>query len=449
MSKSIDNILNDKSLFIIPITGGEYSLLYAPLADSILLLDRCEMDRIKTAISSPQVADEEALSIVDSLCDVIPVAMRKNQIRNENDFINLSILPNNICNFSCSYCYSAKGRSSQQLSLQSAYRIVDYFLSTERNKNPKLTVSIFGGGEPLLSWKNVVKPVIEYIYEQATTQSRTVIITLITNGSLLPNGFIELCRKYFIDLVCSFEILEDVQNSQRKHYETVSSNIRTLIDNGVVPAINSVITEVNVNCQPEMIEELHLRYPEVKYVAFEPVVNPQMADKENFYIHFTRGFFAAERLAEKYGIKLSCSALRNVDVTVDRYCPGEFALCANGEISCCPCVSSPQEPNYDKYVYGIVDENGVTVDKTKLQTLLGYNLHSQNWCENCFAKWNCGGGCINNTLNNGGKQDIAYCRFVKRFLIYTLLKRLDKIYREEENINLQEILGSYEHVITE
>lgn len=449
MSKSTDNILNDKSLFIIPITGGEYSLLYAPLADSILLLDKCEVGRIKTAITSPQEADEEALSIVDTLCDVIPVTMRDNQIRNEKDFINLSILPNNICNFSCSYCYSAKGRSSQQLSLQSAYRTIDYFLSTERNKAHKLTVSIFGGGEPLLSWKNVVKPAIEYLYEQAAVQSRTVITTVITNGSLLPDGFVKLCRKYSIDLVCSFEILEDVQNSQRKHYETVCSNIRALINSGVVPAINSVITELNVDRQPEMIAELHLHYPEVKYVAFEPVVNPQMADKEKFYIHFTKGFIAAERLAGEYGIKLSCSALRNVDVTVDRYCPGEFALCANGEISCCPCVSSPQEPNYEKYVYGIVDENGVTVDKPKLQALLAYNLHSQNWCESCFAKWNCGGGCVNNTLNNGGKQDIAYCKFVKRFLTYTLLKRLDKIYREEDNMNLQEMIGNYEHVITE
>ena len=449
MSKNTDNISNDQSLFFIPIKGKEYSLLYAPLADSILLLNQTEVERIKTAITSPQEADEEALSIVEALCDVVPVAMRDNQIRNENDFINLSILPNNICNFSCSYCYSAKGRSSQQLSLQSAYKAIDYFLSTERNKAPKLTVSIFGGGEPLLSWKKVVKPAIGYLYEQAAIQSRTVITTLITNGSLLPDGFIELCCKYSIDLVCSFEILEDVQNSQRKHYETVCSNIRTLIDNGVVPAINSVITELNVDRQPEMIEELHLHYPEVKHVAFEPVVNPQMADKEKFHIHFTRGFIAAERLAEKYGIKLSCSALRNVDVTVDRYCPGEFALCANGEISCCPCVSSPQEPNYEKYIYGIVDENGVTVDRSKLQALLTYNLHSQNWCESCFAKWNCGGGCVNNTLNNGGKQDMAYCKFVKRFLTYTLLKRLDKIYREEENTYLQEIIGNYEHVITD
>lgn len=448
MSRSINNILTKKSLFDIPIHSG-YSLLYAPLADSVLLLDKDDIARIRCAIDRPEFADSETLSIVDALCDIIPVAERENQIRNENDFINLSILPNNICNFSCSYCYSAKGRSTQQLSVDAAFKAIDYFLSPLRNQNSRLTVSIFGGGEPLLSWEKIVKPIIDYIYVQAEVQSREVIITLITNGSLIPFDFIDICLKCHIDLVCSFEILEDVQNSQRRHFKMVSSNIRTMIDNGVIPAINSVITELNVERQCEMIEELHINYPEIKYVAFEPVISPSIDDKEMFYRSFTKEFIAAEHIAEQYGISLTCSVLRNVDVTVDRYCPGEFALCANGEISICPCVSSPQEPNFDKYIYGQVDSDGIYINKDKLQQLLNTNLHSQIWCDNCFAKWNCGGGCINNTINNGGKQDVYYCQFVRKFLKYILLKRLDKIYRDEYNESIQDKIGDYEYIITE
>ncbi|MBO7189929.1 MAG: radical SAM protein [Alistipes sp.] len=448
MSKSIDSILAQKSLFEIPLNGG-YALLYAPLADSILLLNEEERTRVKRAIVTPDIADEEALSIVDTLCDVVPIENRNNQIRNENDFINLSILPNNICNFSCAYCYSAKGRSKQQLSLEDAKRTVDFFFCPQRNQSSQLTVSIFGGGEPLLSWNKVVYPTIEYIEQQAKKYSKDVVITLITNGSLIPNDFLEICSKYHIDLVCSFEILEDVQNSQRRHFELVSSNIRIMIDNGVVPAINSVITDLNVARQSEMIEALHSLYPEIKYVAFEPVISPSIEDKSAFYRTFTKEFIAAERIATQYEIRLTCSVLRNVDVTVDRYCPGEFALCANGEISICPCVSSPLEPNYDKYIYGQVDKDGVHINKDKLQQLLSQNLHSQVWCNECFAKWNCGGGCTNNTVNNEGKQDVSYCEFVKRFLKYTLLKRLEKIYIEESNENIQEKIGNYEYIITE
>lgn len=448
MSKSIDKILVQKSLFEIPLNGG-YGLLYAPLADSILLLNDEEMARVKSAVATPDTTDEEALSIADALCDVVPLEKRNNQIRDERDFINLSILPNNICNFSCAYCYSAKGRSKQQLSLEDAKRTIDFFFSPQRNQSPRLTVSIFGGGEPLLSWNKVVYPTIEYIQQQAKKSSREVVITLITNGSLIPPDFLDVCGKYHIDLVCSFEILEDVQNDQRCHFELVSSNIRTMIDNGVVPAINSVITNLNVARQCEMIESLNSRYPEIKYVAFEPVISPSIEDNRAFYRIFTKEFIAAERIAEQYGIRLTCSALRNVDVTVDRYCPGEFALCANGEISICPCVSSPQEHNYEKYIYGKVNEGGVYINRDKLQQLLRLNLHSQIWCNECYAKWNCGGGCTNNTINNGGKQDLSYCQFVRRFLKYTLLKRLEKIYIEEYNENIQEKIGDYEYIITE
>ena len=229
MCERNDKILADQSIYVVPLRE-EHLLLYAPLADSVLLVTRHEVDRIATAIFSPEKADAESRMIVDTLCDVEPVKDRVGQIHNERDFINLSILPNNICNFTCSYCYSAKGRSSQQLTTQLAYRAIDFLLSPERNNAPLLTVSIFGGGEPLLSWQKVVKPTIDYLYQEAGRLGRRVVTTLITNGSLIPEGFIETCLSYQIDLVCSYEILEDVQNSQRKHFDLVSKHIETLIN---------------------------------------------------------------------------------------------------------------------------------------------------------------------------------------------------------------------------
>lgn len=448
MCERNDKILADQSIYVVPLRE-EHLLLYAPLADSVLLVTRHEVDRIATAIFSPEKADAESRMIVDTLCDVEPVKDRVGQIHNERDFINLSILPNNICNFTCSYCYSAKGRSSQQLTTQLAYRAIDFLLSPERNNAPLLTVSIFGGGEPLLSWQKVVKPTIDYLYQEAGRLGRRVVTTLITNGSLIPEGFIETCLSYQIDLVCSYEILEDVQNSQRKHFDLVSKHIETLIQNDVVPAINSVVTELNADRQIEMIETLHRRFPRIRHVAFEPVMDPSIADRNLFYRRFTSEFIKAERHAREYGIKLTSSVLRNVDVTVDRYCPGEFALCADGSLSICPCVSSPAETNYSKYIYGHVDEAGVHIDRVRLQQLLNMNVYAQPWCQDCFAKWNCGGGCTNDTVNNGGNQDTAYCRFVRRFLRYILIRRLDGIYKEEYGENLQDIIGDYEYLITE
>lgn len=449
MSNNRKSILQDRELYLLSTKAREWRLLYAPLADALMLVSDDDVCQLADAIECPDKATAEIKEIIEELCNVPPVSERSNHVRNMNDFINLSILPNNICNFSCSYCYSAKGRSSQQLDFDKAKRAVDFFLSPIRNTSEKLSVSIFGGGEPLISWHPVVSPIITYLYQKAEQQGRKITTTIITNGSIIPEGFVSMCRKYAIDLVCSYEILEDVQNVQRKHFGLVTGNITELISNGIVPSINSVITEVNVERQSEMIEVMYRRFPEIRYVSFEPVINAGILDKHSFYTKFATSFLAAKLLADKYGIRLSCSALRNIDVTVDRYCAGELALCADGALSICPCVSSAEEPNYQEYVYGHVSEDGVNIDERKLGDLLSHNLYGQSYCADCFAKWNCGGGCMNTYILNGNQPDADYCRFMRSFLKYMLTKRLDNTYMEETGNSIKEKIGDYGYFLTE
>lgn len=444
-----ESILNSRELYLLSTANSGCKLLYAPLADALVVVSNDDIISLAEAVEHPESASDNTKEVLTELCNVVPVCERENQVRGIEDFINLSILPNNICNFSCSYCYSAKGRSSQQLSLRQVKQIIDYFLSPKRNNASKLTVSIFGGGEPLISWKSIVAPAIEYLYKIAEAQRRMVITTLITNGSMIPDGFIEMCRQYSIDIVCSYEILEDVQNTQRKHFHTVTNNIFTLVAEGVVPAINSVITPLNVCRQCEMIETLHHRFPKIRYVSFEPVIDPTLDNRADFYKRFATEFIDALQLAEKYGIILTCSTLRNVDVTVDRYCAGELALCADGSLSICPCVSSPDEPNFGQYIYGKVYDLEIFIDEERLNTLLSHNVYKQPWCQRCFAKWNCGGGCMNTLIQNNSKPDADYCRFMKSFLKYTLTKRLDKTYIEETGKSIKEIIGNYEYFIEE
>ena len=449
MSDNKTSVLQERELYLLPTRVSEWSLLYAPLADALMLVSDDDVRQLADAIECPDRATAETLEIIDGLCNVTPVWERDNHVRNSNDFINLSILPNNICNFSCSYCYSAKGRSSKQLDFEKAKHAVDFFLSPSRNTSKKLTVSIFGGGEPLISWHSVVNPIITYLYQKAEQQERKITTTIITNGSIIPEGFVSACRKYAIDLVCSYEILEDVQNVQRKHFELVTGNIAELISNGIVPRINSVITEINVDRQCEMIEAVGCRFPEIHYISFEPVIDVDILDKHGFYTKFATSFLAAKSLADRYGIRLSCSALRNIDVTVDRYCAGELALCADGALSICPCVSSAEEPNYQDYVYGHVSEYGVSIDERKLHDLLSHNLYRQSCCKDCFAKWNCGGGCMNTYILNGNRPDTDYCRFMKSFLKYMLTERLDNTYIEETGSSIKEKIGEYGYFLTE
>ena len=430
MNMSIDSQLQELNLFLLNVPAKGYYVLYAPLADSMVVVTQSDIENLTS-------------DTISELSQGVLPEFREGHISCSNDFLNLSILPNNKCNFTCTYCYSAKGRSNEQLNLEQVIKIIDFFTDPTRNSAKRLHVTFFGGGEPLISWKEIVEPSLIYLY---SSSPRKIITTIITNGSLIPSGFIDACLKYRIDLVCSYEILEDVQNAQRKNYKLVTDNIRELINAGVVPAINSVVTSLNVNRLQDMVEQLHALFPEIKHLAVEPVMEEVKTTPDSFYSEFLYHFFKARDKASVYGMELTCSALRNVDTCVDRYCAGELALCPDGSISICPCCSSSKDSHYKEYIYGKVDSDGVIIDNKRLSELLSENVYSQSWCKDCFAKWNCGGGCIQKTHQRGGQQDKFFCDFVRRFTKYELLRRLDLAYKDSD-INLKDLIGDYESII--
>ena len=434
------DVLREKDIYVLPADKGQW-LLYAPLADSAALCGFKDIRRLgkvamlqKETINGDtelELKDMEAMDLLDELTDVVPVADRDGYVRSIQDFTNLSILPNNVCNFSCSYCYSANGRSQQRLSIKKAISAIDFFISQARCEGKRLTVSIFGGGEPLLSWNDLVRPLMHYIHNKSQEQNRDVVVTLITNGSLLPEEFVSTCLNCKIDLVISYDILCDVQNHQRGHYDLVTENIKKMITKGVVPAINTVVTPYSVKMMEETVEQLHRLFPEIKYLSMEPVVDVQMPDKREFYGLFINHFWHAQTLAESYGIIMSCSASRKVNQTIERYCAGEMALCPDGSLSVCPCVSSPSEPHYHSYIYGNINEDGsVNIDNQRLSELLNININSHSWCNTCFARWNCAGGCMNNNNINDGLQDQDFCWFTREMTRGLILERLNQKNKE-------------------
>lgn len=426
-----NRILEAHNLFILEHEKEGKVLLYAPLADSCLYVNDEQIDGLVKACTDYEASDEEYRVAFNALTDVIPVSERDCHIRNARDFLNLSILPNNKCNFSCGYCYSARGRSSRQISWSQVKGMMEWFFSKERRPadGQKLHVTFYGGGEPLLSWKEVIRPAFDWLFDlMQNPVAPQFYITLITNGSLLPDGFMEYCRKLSIDLVCSYEILEDVQNSQRRHFGLVTSNIHIMMQNGVIPAFNSVVTPLNVERQEEMVYKVVSHFKDVRYLSFEPVIDVVLKeDHRNFYDKFILNFQKARAVASVHGISLTCSALRNVDVTVDRYCAGELALVANGALSVCPCVSSPEEEDFSEYIYGNVScEGEVDINLPRLHELLSHDLYRQPWCKNCFAKWNCGGGCTRLAEKRGMTQDLDFCYFMRFFILQELINRMNE-----------------------
>lgn len=404
-------------------------LLYAPVAGNMCTATQEECEQLEKAIRQHPNEAEEMRDIVEAFIHGTPADQRDSKVNNVDEFLRMYILPNYICNFSCSYCFSAKGRSNKSLKKEHLKAALDFFIDSKRITSDRLAISYLGGGEPTLSW-DVVEYGLEYGDMLARRHGITLMTTIVTNGSRITDRMVEAFNKYNVRSRVSFEILETIQNRQRGMYKNVVEGIDKLSQGKNPPMVRSMITPDNVRLMPEMIEELHRRFPRVSVALFDPITsNATFNDVETtraFYDRYYDCFLQARKIADKYGIKLMCAPLRNLDMVVERYCTGEFCLTPEGTITICHQISSPNEANYNDCVYAHVDSsNRLVVDNNKFHQLISKNtVYTNPKCEKCFIKWNCGGGCMMQNSQYSSEILGVICDFTRRFSKTLLLERL-------------------------
>ena len=430
--------LNEKNIFLIPVSdclgnpaaGKEFYIVYAPLAGKML------------------VADEEGISRqLDAVVDELTVSGDPKRFFSKvgcaADLQKMSILPNHTCNFSCSYCYSARGRSNTVLEKDKLRTGLEYFINPGRLRERNISISFIGGGEPLLSW-DLVRYGIEYASELAHRHGFNLLMTLITNGSIMNDEIIGCLKQYEVLPDVSFDILEDAQNKNRRHFDAVCRTLDMLCDAGLVPSVNATITPDTVNRMDEMLDFMDTRFPRIVNMVFEPVVSdaifPTPRDLRDFYAAYLDGFMRVRRHAAQKGKTVTCRIYKNIDSLLERGCPSKFTLTPQGDISICYCTSSPREKQYAARTYGHIDTAGVHIDDDKFNMIHGINVYSFEKCTHCYAKWHCGGGCMcPNDLYDDKHLD-EVCRFTCEMVKQTLLERLNERCLDESGSNLQEYI---------
>ena len=412
----------EENLFKIPVgdhfgMGPEsVTMLYAPFTGSMLLADKNGMAEI----------NDEQLNLLRTKDDI---NRQLSKVKRMNDIQKMAILPNHTCNFNCSYCYSAKGRSNIVLDKGKLKAGLDYFIDPKRLQERHLSISFIGGGEPLLSW-DLVKFGVEYASELASKHGFEILMTLITNGSIMNDEIIDTLKNHHILPDVSFDVLEDAQNKNRRHFNLVCQNIDMLCQHQLVPSINATITPDTVERMEEMVAFMTDRFPAVKNMVFEPVVSDEVfttaAQLHDFYEKYLNYFFKAKNMASLQGRYVTCRIYKNVDSLLERGCPSKFTLTPQGDISICYCKSSPKEKKFAERTYGTVKCNTVELNEDKFNRIHQINVHSFKKCADCFAKWHCGGGCMcpNDLYNDDYLEEV--CVFTKELVKRTLLERMEE-----------------------
>ena len=444
---------NNAEIFALPIKGlvpdslaKNICIVYSPLSDNAIILNTDQWTLLKSHIDSGIEVDCSLMEIAKDLLDCDFSKLQDSRIKNKYDFNNITILPNNKCNFSCSFCYSAKGRSTTVLDKEKAFKALDFFITPSTNE--KITISILGGGEPLLSWE-LVKDIILYAENRALQFCKQLQISITTNGSLITDEIILFLKQHNITTVISYEILESIQNLHRGHYSEVKIKIRRMFELGYTPQFNTVITPENVSLLYEIVDTAYKDFPGIKYICTDPVILPELYPSvealKSYHDSFIEGFFKAKEFGMSLGIKIDCTANISMDCTMTRYCPGEMGITANGLITVCPCISSEKEPHFNDYIYGYVSLDDIVIDDEKLNKLLNEDINSNDRCLNCPMKYNCAGGCMHKNKMLSPEYKAETCRFTYEFGRRYLFNKLNMAIFEEYGQDIKTILENETH----
>lgn len=403
--------LNRFNIFAYPKEDGY--MLYAPLSGIAAFVSENEMRHMET-LACDDREDDTLNAFKDSDTEVFVT-------RNPYTITELTILLNQKCNFSCSYCYSADGREKTVLDDKLLRAALDFFVKADRGKELQIVFS--GGGDPMLSFDKF-RMAVEYAQRKALEQELVLQVGIVTNGSTLTDEHIEFIKKHEVELVVSFDILKDVQNAQRSHYDTVAATLDTLCDNDVCFGLRATVTPLNVARLEEMVEELNQRFPKIKSAAFEAVLSKELFDTPAslglFYRTFESNIFRARQLGEKYGIIIGNTIINNLNSCKERACLGKLVLTPYGQLTACSRISSPHEKFYSSFLYGKVGEAGLEVEHVKYDSLMANNAHMWSECQSCIAKWHCSGGCLLARLSLPEDYFKEYCCFMKRMVVHVL-----------------------------
>lgn len=440
--------LIEKNIFVIPI--GDYweidseriCMVYAPLNGHISLGIPAMIERLNLCAEG-QIDDVETKS-------TLSVFQAQGQVpihylpKSPHDLYQIDILANYTCNFKCIYCYSAAGRSSKQVEFEKIKVVIDYlFCSGKKQTNPYI-INFSGGGEPLLSFE-LIKQTIEYIEQVNAGKNYIYNVGLVTNGSLITPEIIDYLQIKKVDMAVSFEILERLQNKERGCYDKVSANIDMMLEKGFPFGIRTTFTPESVDCMCDMVEELHRRFPKLKRIVYDTVLSPNLfptpESLERYYDTFIEEYYKAKKLGIEKGIAVESIAVETLSMVRDRTCEGKIVLTPMGTISSCARVSSPQERFYDDYIYGEVKDERLVFDNEKFKDIMTHNnIYTQPICSNCFAKWNCGGGCRLFHDSFSADFEEVRCKFVRKGLKRQMFDVLVSNFRKSSNMDLTEFI---------
>ncbi len=321
------------------------------------------------------------------------------------DIRMLYVLPTDSCNLHCKYCFleNSFGRNYRfdRMTRQTLIKGLDLFFRVSTGTENDKRKILFYGGEPLLN-RDVLIDGIEYIrthHESARTDC-----SLITNGSLITEGFARRIRDLDVSVSVSLDGKSDAHNMVRIHadgsgaFDEARHGFSLLNRAGVKKlSLSITIGSHNVRDLPDHVQYLMREFP-VKSIGFN--IMTDLPDRKNPWavdIGFaTEQMLKCFEILRERGIyedrvmrKLRPFVERKIHLRDCGAIGNQIVLAPNGDIGPCQAFLSSRD-----YFNHNVNEGDIvfTADEVYKEWARRMPL-KMSVCSDCPAVGICGGGC--------------------------------------------------------
>lgn len=241
--------------------GGRLGFLYNALSDRFLVFDK-QKEYPLGILQDPRLTEKlkDSGFLVGQSVDEYETALSVlAQAGESQDSFHLIINPTLQCNFNCWYCYEHHHPSMMEPQTISS---VCCFITLLCSKIRHLTISFFGG-EPLLGFKQVIKPILEFASVECKSKGVGLEANATTNGYLFSSSNIGWLKSHgFTHAQITIDGNKSLHDKTRHlpdgsgTFEKIIANIRLLALEGIGIILRFNYTGANIESFKDIATEL-------------------------------------------------------------------------------------------------------------------------------------------------------------------------------------------------
>lgn len=384
--------------------------------------------------------NEERINVFEKKKIIIPdnvdeISIVKNKLMHtiqDDTKFSMIIIPTLSCNFRCWYCYEnhEHKKMMDEVDIKKIIELTKKIIHS--NKRIEVFDLQFFGGEPMLGFNKVIKPILVSIKSILDENKIKMTVGLTTNGYLFNKEKIIFLRKHNLEnLQITLDGNKKRHNNVRYSYrgentfDIIINNIKLAISNEVIVTVRlNISEETNLNVNEFLDPFRCINYENRKKLFFSIQKVWQAPEYlEDKIIHIVEeirnnGFMCASYYSSPSSIWNTCYSDKQNQITIN----------PEGKIYKCTAR------DFDKQdIEGVLKENGdVEWEKRYYKRMLVSPLDNKE-CQECSIFPICIGGCSQKRIESSNNAKCILSKTSEDKIIYAKKVLAEKIYIKKMN----------------